>query len=62
MRKPHVSIEQFQTSPATASSQSWIPTAPFELVTLDPARWSQRKQQAHLWQLIDRLNRERTLH
>jgi len=42
--------------------ESWIPQATFALAALDPAHWSQRKQQANLWRLLDRLQQQRVLH
>jgi hypothetical protein len=64
MRKLGNRIQDTQLAPVvtTRAAASWIPAASFALAALDPAHWSQRKQQANLWRLLERLQQQRVLH
>jgi hypothetical protein len=62
MRKSKTDSDTRLATTAVARRDSWIPAATFSLASLDPAHWSQRKQQANLWRLLERLQQQRVLH
>ena len=59
---PVVSLEVAPVVELPPARGSWIPRTLTPVIGIDPAVWSQRKQQVALWRLIESWNRGRRLH